>query len=193
MSSMLWWVLGAIGTLILLFLLWFGYRALKFRRLQPIIFEYLALQDVEEALKYIDEHPPLLTPDAEAFIQVLLDRAWTRGDARTFVTGVIRLSLLVGCQEYGIEAARQIAADSFQDRFDAADSPSWQRSLDLLGKLVTEGEADISPEEVDEELVEAMEQIMELLRPLAATEDTVALQEEIVSKLHQILRQEKAK
>ena len=187
--TVLWWILGAIGALLVLFVVWLGYQAFKFRRLRPVIFEYLALQDAEEASEYIREHPQLLAAGAEEFIQMLLSRAWARGDARIFVSGTIRLSLLVGCREYGLETARQMAADSFQDWLDAAASPSWQRALDLLGTLVTEGKARIPPEEANEELVEAMEQIMELLRPLAADEETIALQDEIVRSMRQMLQQ----
>ncbi|MBU0703342.1 MAG: hypothetical protein KKC18_05690, partial [Chloroflexi bacterium] len=68
----------------------------------------------------------------------------------------------------------------------AADSPSWQRALKLLGKLVVEKETSIPPEEANEELVEAMSHIMDLLRPLAANEETVALQEEIMRSLRQM-------
>jgi hypothetical protein len=99
MPDILWWVCGSIGALLLLLVLWLVYRAQKFRRLQPIIFEYLSLQDVEAALRYIDDHPRLLTSDAEDFITTLLERAWARGDAEMFVSGAIRLSLLAGCRE----------------------------------------------------------------------------------------------
>ncbi|MBL7064911.1 MAG: hypothetical protein ISS49_12000 [Anaerolineae bacterium] len=189
MLTILWWVLGSIGALILLLFLWLGYRAFKFRRLQPIIFEYLSLQDVETALMYIDDHPRLLTSDAEDFITVLLDRTWARGDARMFVSSAIRLSLLVGCREYGLETARQMAAGSLQTWLDAAYSPSWQRALELLGQLVVEREFSIPEEEVDKDLVEAMSHIMELLRPLAANEEVIATQDEILRSLRQILRQ----
>lgn len=99
MPEILWWVCGSIGMLLLLPVLWLVYRAQKFRRLQPIIFEYLSLQDMEAALRYIDNHPRLLTSDAEDFTTTLLDRAWARGDAELFVSGTIRLSLLAGCRE----------------------------------------------------------------------------------------------
>jgi len=72
---------------------------------------------------------------------------------------------------------------------DAVDSPSWQRALDLLERLVVEEEAAISPEEVDEDIVGAMERILELLRPLAETEKTAALLEEVMRDLRQILRE----
>jgi hypothetical protein len=188
MPTILWLVLGSIGALILLLCLWLGYRALKFRRLQPIIFDFLALRDVEVALRYIDAHPRLLTPAADEFLSVFLDRAWRRGDARTFVNGVLHSSLLTGCRKYGVETARQMATANLQARLDAADSPSWQRALELLGKLVADKEASIPPKEVDEELVEAMERIMDLLRPLAANEEAVAIQDEILGTLYQILR-----
>jgi len=189
MPEILWWVCGSIGALLLLLVLWLVYRAQKFRRLQPIIFEYLSFQDVEAALRYIDDHPRLLTSDAEDFIITLLDRAWARGDAEMFVSGAIRLSLLAGCREYGIETARQMAAGALQAWLDASSSPSWQRALKLLGQLLVEKEASIHPEEVDEELVEAMSHIMDLLRPLAADEETIATQDGIIRVLRQILRQ----
>ncbi|MDY6875653.1 MAG: hypothetical protein SWK90_05570 [Chloroflexota bacterium] len=192
MSTILWWVLASIGALFLLLFLWLGYRALKFRRLRPMIFEYLALQDVEVALRYIKNHPRLLASDTEDFFTVLLDRAWARGDAQMFVSGTIHLSLLVGCRKYGMETARQMAAGSLQVWLDAAGSPSWQRALKLLGLMVVEKTASIPQEEVDEELVEAMSHIMELLRPLAANEETVAIQDGILRSLHQTLQQKKA-
>ena len=193
MPTILWWTLGPIGALLLLLFLWLGYRGLKFRRLQPIIFEYLALQDVEAALRYIENHPRLLTSDAEDFITVLLDRTWTRKDIQLFVSGAIHLSLLAGCRKYGIETARQMAADTLQPWLDAASSPSWQRALKFLRQVVAEKATSIPQEEVDEELVEAMSHIMELLRPLAANEETVAIQDEILHSLRQILRQKKDK
>jgi hypothetical protein len=187
--TILSWILGSIGALLLALFLWFGYRAFKFRRLQPLLFEYLALQDAEAALRYIDDHLWLLTSEADDFITVLLERAWARGDARTFVSGAIRLSLLVGCREYGAETARQMAAGSLQTWLDAADSPGWRRALEFLGQMVTDKTASIPQEEVDEELVEAMSHIMELLRPLAANQETIATQDEILRSLRQILRQ----
>ena len=60
-----------------------------------------------------------------------------------------------------------MAAGALQAWLDASSSPSWQRALKLLGQLLVEREASIHPEEVDEELVEAMGHIMDLLRPLA--------------------------
>lgn len=189
MPTILWWVLGSIGALILLFLLWFGYRAFRFRRLQPVIFEYLAIQDVKIALRYIDNHPQLLTADAEEFIRVLLNRAWARGDADLFVFGGMRLALLTGCQKYGVETARQMAANNLQARFDVVSSPGWQRSLAILGKLVTDGNTSIPVGEVDEELMEAMTQIMTLLRPLAADEETIANQDRILDGMRRILQQ----
>jgi hypothetical protein len=188
MPTILWLVLSSIGALILLLCLWLGYRALEFRRLQPLIFDFLALRDVEAALEYIDDHPRLLTPAAGEFLSVFLDRAWRRGDARTFVSGMLHSSLLAGCRKYGVETARQMASAGLQARLDVANSPSWQRALEFLGKLVADKEASIPSEEVDEELVEAMERIMDLLRPLAANEEALAIQDEILRALHQMLR-----
>jgi hypothetical protein len=188
MPIVVWWILGAVGALILSLCLWLGYRAFRLRRLQPIVLEYLALQEVEQAVRYIETHPQLLTRDAEDFIAMLLDRAWARGDVQTFVSGAIRMSFLVGCREYGTQTARQMALGSFQPLLDAADSPSWQRAMELLGHMVVDRTASIDQEDVDEELVEAMSHIMELLRPLAADPDTVAMQDEIVRGLRQVLR-----
>jgi hypothetical protein len=191
--TVLWWILGSIGALLALFVIWLGYQAFKFRRLRPVIFEYLALQDVEAALGYIEDHPRLLTPGTEEFIQGLLGRVWARGDAQLFVSGMIRLSLLVGCRKYGQETARRMAGGRLQAWLDAVDSPSWQRALKFLGQIVVDQEASIPQEEVDEELVEAMSHIMDLLRPLAANEETVAIQDELLRSLRQILQQKKGK
>jgi len=185
----LWWILAVVGALVLLLLFWFSYRALKLLRLRPAITEYLDVQSVEEALSVIDDHPELLTPDAGRFISSMLDRAWSRGRARFFVSGVLRASLLVACREYGMQAARRMAGGRMQVWMDAVDSPSWQRALDLLERLVVEEEAAISPEEVDEDIVGAMERILELLRPLAETEKTAALLEQVMRDLRQILRE----
>lgn len=190
MPTILWWVLGSIGALLLLLVLGLGYRAIKFRRLQPVVFEYLSLQDVEEALRYIEDHPRLLTSGAEEFITSLLDRAWVRGDAELFVSGTIRLSLLAGCREYGVKAARRMVGGNVQALLDASSSPSWQRALKILGQLVVDKEARIPPDEADEELVEAMGHIMDLLRPLAADEETIATQDAIMRTLRELLRQE---
>jgi hypothetical protein len=189
MPTILWLALGSIGALILLLCLWLGCRALKFRRLRPIVFDFLALRDVEAALVYIDDYPRLLTPAAEEFLSMFLDRVWRRGDARAFVNGVLHSSLLAGCRKYGVETAQQMASASLQAQLDAADSPNWQRALELLGKLVADKEASIPPEEVDEELVEAMERIMDLLRPLAADEEAIVVQDEILRDLRRILRE----
>jgi hypothetical protein len=191
--TVLWWILGSIGALLALLVVWLGYQVFKFRRLRPIIFEYLALEDVEAALGYIEDHPRLLTPDAEGFIQGLLGRAWARGDAQMFVPGAIRLSLLVGCREYGQETARRMAAGRLQAWLDAVDSPSWQRALKFLGQIAVDQEASIPQEEMNEELVEAMSHIMDLLRPLAANEEVVAIQDGILRSLRQILQQKKEK
>ncbi len=187
--TVLWWILGGIGALVLLLLLWAAYRVLRIRRLQPTVFEYLDSRSVRKALSILEDHPELLTPEAESIISVQLDRAWVRGEAHLFVSGVLRLSLLVACREYGLEAASRMAGGRLQAWLDAVDSPSGQRALDLLGRLVVEEEAVISPEEVDAELVDALERILELLRPLAATEETAAQMEEMMRTLHQIWRE----
>jgi hypothetical protein len=79
--------------------------------------------------------------------------------------------------------------DKDQVWLDAADSPSWQRALEFLGQMVVDKTASIHQEDVDEELVEAMSHTMELLRPLAANQDTIAIQDEILRSLRQMLRQ----
>ena len=190
MPTILWWILGSIGALLLLLVLWLGYRAIKFRRLQPVVFEYLSLQNVDQALQYVEDHPRLLTSGTEEFITFLLDRAWARGDAEMFVLGTIRLSLLAGCREYGLENARRMTGDNVQALLDASSSSSWQRALKILGQLTVDKEATIPPDEADEELVEAMGHIMELLRPLAADEETIATQDAIMRTLRELLRQQ---
>lgn len=185
MLTILWWVLGSIGAAILLL---FFHHVFRQWRLQSLTFEFLAFQDMKAALGYIDKHPQLLTDDAEELIRLWLDRAWARGEANTLVSGAIRLALLGQCREQGVEAVRQTMADKLQPWLVAIRSPSWQRALAILGKLATEGKASGPLEEMDEELVEAMSQIMALLRPLA-DEETIATQDMILDELRGILQQ----
>lgn len=188
--TILWWVLGVVGALLLLLLLWLGYQVIRFRRYESVIFEYLAFQDAEEAGKYIEEHPLLLTDESVNYIQLWLNRAWGRGDVHKFVSYVPHMKLLVSCQKYGTETIRgSEMMDDIQSEMNAAASPSWQRAMDVLKELTTEGDASIPPEEADEELVEAIEQIMELLRPLAVDDETRVLQDEIVRMMRRMLEQ----
>jgi hypothetical protein len=188
--TILWWILGIIGALLLLFLLWRGYQAIMIRRFQSTVSEYLTLQNAEEALEYIEEHPFLLAEATVDYVQARLNRDWASGDVHKFVAGIPRMALLVRCQEYGTYDIRESEVlDEVQAQMTAAASPSWQRAMDVLKELVTKGNTSIPPEEADEELVEAMEQIMELLRPLAADEETRVLQDEIVRIMRQMLEQ----
>jgi len=186
--TIVWWVLGVVGALLALFLLWLGYQAIRYRRLGVIAVDYLVLQDAGDAVAYIEAHPLLLTDAAEVYIRTLLDQVWEDGDAALFVSGLIHFSLLAGYREYGPEEI-DLIIDSFQRQFDALASSSWRWALALLGPLVTEGKAEIPSEQLDEALLEAMEQIMALLTPLAADEETLATQDAIVRSLRQKLAQ----
>jgi hypothetical protein len=183
------WIIAFIGALLLLLLPWLVRRTIKFRGLWMTASEYLTLQDLETALEYIDDNPLLLTPGAEYLISTLLDRAWAQGDAAQYVAGVLRLSLLAGCRQFGVKAARQMSANSFQAQLDVINDPSGQRALKLLGQLVTNKGMSIPEQEVNEELLEAMSRIMDLLRPLAANEETVGTMDAILDRLHEILQQ----
>ena len=186
MPTILWWVLGSIGVGLLLL---FCYHTFRLLRLQSIIVEFLAFQDINVALRHISEHPQLLSDDAEELIRDLLDRALTRrGDAGTFVSGIIHMTLLMGCREQGVETARRTMADSLQAWLDDIRSPAWQRALAILGRIVTAKKPSIPLEEVDEELVEAMSQIMTLLAPLA-DEETVTIQDRLLRELRHVVQQ----
>jgi hypothetical protein len=190
LSPIFKWIVGSFSLLLLLLLLWLVPRVFRFRRLWRIASEYLALHDAEAALDYIDRNPILLTPSADSLISVLLDRAWARADAATYVSGTVRLSLLVGCRKVGLETVRQTAVSSFQARMDVVNSPSGQRALELLGQLVADKEMSIPEEDVDQDLLEAMNQIMDLLRPLAANEATIATMDAILDGLGQIVQRQ---
>jgi hypothetical protein len=180
------WLIGSLSALALLFLLWLVRRAIRFQRLWRTASEYLALQDATAALDYIDGHPQLLTPGAESLITTVLDTAWARGDAVRYVSGAIHLSLLVGCRKLGPEAVRQSGAASFQARLDLVNSPCGQRALGLLRRLVADDGIHIPEADVDEGLSEAMGQILDLLRPLAANAATVATMDTIMEELERI-------
>ena len=167
-----------------------AYRALKLRRLRPIILDFLAIQDIEEALQYIEGHPQLLTSEAEQAARRHLSRAWGRGDAATFVSGMVRVALLVGCRKHGVETARQLSARGFQAQFDAINSTGWQRALKLLGQIISKREFDVHEDEVDAELIEAMDQVTALLRPLV-TEGTGATLDAVLDTLRQIKAQKR--
>jgi hypothetical protein len=175
---------------LLLLLLWFVRRAARFRRLWRTVSEYLELQDVESALSSIERNPLLLTPSAESLISTLLDRAWARGEAARYVSGAVLLSLLAGCRKLGLETVRQTAAGSFQARLDLVNGPDGQRALKLLGQLAADKEMTIPEKGMDENLLEAISQIMDLLRPLAANEATIAAMDAVLEEMDQIVRQQ---
>ncbi|MBN1954081.1 MAG: hypothetical protein JW900_03420 [Anaerolineae bacterium] len=189
MPEILWWILAVVGTLILLPVLWIGYRLVRFRRLQPIVFEYLALQDVQTALRYIDNHPQLCTAYGEEFTRFLLNRTWARGHARRFATGTVHLELLRECREHGVEGARRRAVSDLQARLDVIHSPSWHYVLYVLGRMVVKGESSIPLERLDEDLVETMSKIMAMLRPFAANEMSIANMDDILRGLDKVLQQ----
>jgi hypothetical protein len=184
------WITGATGTLLLLLLIRLARRAVRFRHLWRTVSEYLGLQDVEAALDAIERNPLLLTPGAESLISTLLDRAWARGDAARYVSGAVLLSLLAGCRTLGLETVRQTAASSFQARLDAVNGPDGQRALKLLGQLAADKEMAIPEKDVDQDLLEAMGQIMDLLRPLAANAETVSAMDAVLEEMDWIVRRQ---
>jgi predicted nucleic acid-binding protein len=188
MLTILWWILGSVGLLILLFLLWLGYRALKFRRLQPVVFWFLSLQDIDAALTYIEQHPQLLSADAESLIRMLLDRAWAKGDTDIFLSGILHLELLAQCRERSVEATRQTMADKMQAQVGAMGSPARERALEIVRGLAAEGKASLPVEELDEELEEALSQIMAMLRPFADERTNITM-DRILEELRQALQQ----
>jgi hypothetical protein len=184
------WVFVALGALVLLFALWIGYHLLRIRRLRPIVLEFLAVQAVEQALQYIEGHPRLLDPEAELVARAHLNRAWDRGEVVTFVSGIVRVALLVGCQKHGAETVRELSTGGFQAQFDAINSPAWQRAMELLAQARAEQAFSVPEDEVDEELVEAMDQLTAMLRPLV-TERTDATMDALMDVLRQILAQKR--
>lgn len=188
MASLTAWVLSFLGVLFLLLLLWFGYRAFKARRLQPTVFEFLALPDVDASVRYIEQHPELLNTDAERFIEVLLNRVAAAGDIELFLSGVMHLLLMKQCREQGVKAVRQSLSGELQVGQVGAKSPAWNRAVEIVGQLATEGKAHIPMEELDEDLVGSLSAVMTLLRPFA-DEKTSAAMDEIQDGLHQALQQ----
>jgi hypothetical protein len=185
-----WIIIGSFSVLLLLLLSWLVHRVFVFRRLWRTASAYLAFQNVEAALDYVDRNPILLTPSAESLISVLLDRAWGRGDAAAYVSGAVHLSLLVGCRKLGLATARQTAAGTFQAHLDMLNSPAGQRALELLGQLTTDRKMSIPEKDLDQDLLEAMSHAMDLMRPLAANEATIATMDAILDKMRQMVQQQ---
>ena len=190
MPTILWCVIGAIGVLILLYLLQFGYRAIEARRLVSTTFKFLALPDVVTVLRYIDRHPKLLEDRVIHYIETLLDRTWANGDIDLLISGAMHLGLLAQCRQDGVESVRQMADDLGVALLIPKKSPGWYRALKVIGQLATEGKASVPPEELDEELVEAMSQVTSLLEALADEETTAALKG-ITQGLRQALEQKR--
>jgi hypothetical protein len=188
MPTILWWGLGVIGLLILLYLLHFAYRAIEARRLVSTTFRFLTTPDVATALTYIDRHPKLLEDRVIHYIETLLDRTWAKGDIDLLISGAMHLGLLAQCRRDGVESVRQMADDLGVALLIPKKSPGWYRALEVIGQLATEGKASVPPEELDEELVEAMSQVTSLLEPLADEETTAALKG-ITQGLRQALEQ----
>jgi len=189
MLTILWWILGVLGLLLLVLLLWLGYRVLTYRRLQPLVFEFLSLPNAATALAYIEQHPRLLSAEAERFIRILLDRAWDRGDEDVLVFGLLHWVLLEQYRKQGVETVRQTIADQAQDWLATMTSPAGDRALKIMGHLVAEGKASIPDEELDEELVDALSLLMGLLHPVAADEETATGMDANLERLRQVVRQ----
>jgi len=189
--NILWWIVVALGALVLLFVLWVGYHWLRVRRLRPIVLEFLAIQDVEEALQYVEGHPQLLDVDAELIAQTHLTHAWGNGEVATFISGVVRVALLVGCRKHGVETTRELSTGGFQAQFEAINSPGWQRAMELLAQAKAEREFSVHEDEVDEELVESMDQLTTMLRPLVS-EDMGATLDAVTDTLRQIQAQKRS-
>jgi hypothetical protein len=188
MPTILWWVIGVIGVLILLYLLHFAYRAIEARRLVSITFRFLTTPDVATALRYIDRHPKLLEDRVLHYIETLLDRVWADGDIDLLISGAMHLGLLAQCRQDGVESVRQMMDELGVALLIPKKSPGWYRALEVIGQLATEGKASVPPEELDEELVEAMSQVTSLLETLADEETTAALKG-ITQGLRQALKQ----
>ena len=182
MTVTLWWILGAFGALCLALALWLGPRARRFRRLRQDVAGFLTLRDVDAALAYVQFHPQLLGDPAYQVARTLVDRAWARGRADEFLSGVIHLGLLDACRQQGVEPVRQMGARQIQAGLDALDRPSWKRALDILGRWSIQGEAALPTEGVDDDLVDAMQRILAILRPLAE-EPTATAMDELVHSL----------
>lgn len=189
MPTILQWVLVSLGVLFLLLLLGLVFRALKLLRLRRVILRFLSLQDAGALLAYIGRHPQLLGGTAYGLARLLVDRTGARGDVEEFIFGVVHLGVLDACREQGVEAVRQTMAGRIQAGLVAMRQPAWKRALEILGNLATTGKADFAAEELNAELVEAMDQVAILLRPLAS-EGTVAVMDEFVQQLRQALQRE---
>ncbi len=188
MPTILWWVIGAIGVLILLYLLQFGYRAIEARWLVSTTFRFLTTPDAATALAYIDRHPKLLEDRVIRYIETLLNRVWANGDIELFISGAMHLGLLAQCRQDGVESVRQMMDELGVTLLVPKKSPGWYRALKIIGQLATEGKTSVPPEELDEELVEAMSQVTSLLETLA-DEESAATLKEIAQGLRQALEQ----
>lgn len=184
MTATLWWILGGLGVLCLALVLWLSPRARRFRRLQQDVVGFLALRDVDAALTCVEFHPRLLGDPAYQVARTLVDRAWTRGRAGEFLSGVIHLGLLDACRQQGVEPVRQMGARQIQAGLDALQRPAWRRALDILGRWSIEGESALPTEGVDDDIVDAMQRILAILRPLAE-EPTASAMDRLVHHLQQ--------
>jgi hypothetical protein len=143
---------------------------------------------MDAALTYIEQHPQLLGADAENSIKMLLDRAWARGDIDIFLSGILHLELLAQCREQNIEFVRQTMAAKMQAQEVAKRSPARERALEIVRGLAAEGKASLPIEELDEELEEALSQIMAMLRPFADERTNITM-DRILEELRQALQQ----
>jgi hypothetical protein len=185
MLTSLWWLLVPIGLVVLSLFVQHFFRLL---RLHAIAAEFLSLQDMKMALEYARRHPPLLARDAEELMGETLNRAWARGHASVFVSGVLHTQLLDECRKQSGEAACQAWADMLQGWLDTMRSPGWQRALKVLGEMAVKQEASVPLEEVDQELVDSLDQVITFLSPFA-TQRTLVCGSVILDGLRQILQQ----
>lgn len=185
MPTNLWWLLVPIGIVVLSLFVQHFFRLL---RLHAIAAEFLALQDMKMALEYTRHHPQLLARDAEKLMGEILNRAWARGHASVFVSGVLHMQLLDECRKQNGEAACQVWADRLQGWLDTLRSPGWQRALKVLGEMAVKQEASVPLEEVDQELVDGLDQVITFLSPFA-TKRSLVSGSLILDGLRQILQQ----
>ena len=185
MPTNLGWLLVPIGIAVSSLFIYHSFRLL---RLHSVAAEFLSLQDMKIALEYTRRHPQLLTCNAEELMRKTLNRAWARGHASVFASGVIHIQLLDEYKEQGIEATHQVGIGELQERLDTLRSPGWQRALKVLGEMAVKREASVPLEEVDKELVDSLDQVIIFLSPFA-TKATLVTGSTILDGLRRILQQ----
>ena len=175
--KILWWIVGAVGAFLLSFLLWRGLRALRAKLRIQKVFRFLVTPTVDEGVGYIQRQPWLLEDKVLRYIEELLERAWDKGDLYLVISGALHHQLLVYCRDKGIQTTQQLLNSHDIGTLDPTRRPGWHRAMRIMRQLITEGKASIPPEDLSEDVLEAMDQITTFLEAVVIEEEVEPLKE----------------